>query len=79
MVQDLMNKKEIEFSKLEGESIIVITGTTYSRIPAPNGPRPIIIFHDNKPLKDKVPKSPKLVLFMEVPRPFPYKSEKMVP
>ena len=38
----------------------------------------ITIFHDNKPVKDKVPKASKPVLIVEVPRPFPYMSERMV-
>ena len=41
MVQDLIDIKEIEFSSRGEHSINVITSTSYSRNPSPNGPRPI--------------------------------------
>ena len=78
MMQDLIDRKEIEFSKPKEQSINVITGTTYSKTPSPNRPKPITIFHDNKPAEDKIPKAPKPILIVEVPRPFPYESKKMV-
>ena len=74
-----MDRKEIEFSRPEEQSIDVITGTTYSETLSQNELRPITIFHDNEPAKDKAPKASKPVLIIEVPRHFPYKSKKMVP
>ena len=79
MVQDLMDGKEIKFSSKKEQSINVITGTTYSGTSSPNGPKPIVIFHDNLPIKDKTSKAPRPVLVVEVPRPFLYKSNKLVP
>ena len=75
----MIDGKEIEFSSKREQSIHVITGTTYSRNPSLNGSRPITIFHDNLPVKDETSEAPKLVLVVEVPRPFLYKSNKMVP
>ena len=74
-----MDRKEIEFSKSIDPSISVITGTTYSGTPSSTSPRPIIIFHDNEAAKDEVPKASTPVLMVEVPRPFPYESQKVVP
>ena len=79
IVQNLMDKKEIEFSESNDPSINVITGTTYSRTPLSIDPRPIIIFHDNKAARVEVPKISALVLVVEVPRPFPYESQKAIP
>ena len=79
MVQDLMDRKEIEFLEPKRQSINVITDITYSRTLSSNGPRPITIFHDNKLTEDKALEAPKSMLIMKVPRPFPYKSENMVP
>ena len=69
-----MDRKEIEFSKSNDPSIDVITGTTYSRTPSSTSLRLITIFHDNEAAKDEMPKVSKLVLIIEVPRPFPYES-----
>ena len=44
MVQDLMDKKEIEFSDSIDPSINVITSTTYSGTPSSTSPMPITIF-----------------------------------
>ena len=67
-----MDRKEIEFSDVEGSSINVITDTTYSRTLSSTGPKPITIFHDNEVARTEVPKVPIPVLVVEVPRPFPY-------
>ena len=48
IVQNLMDRKKIEFSKSNDSSINVIMGTTYSGTPSSTGPRPITIFHDNE-------------------------------
>ena len=77
-VQDLIDKKEIEFSSKGEHSVNMITSTTYSGNPSPNGSRPITIFHDNLPVKDETSEAPKPVLVIEVPKLFPYKSNKMV-
>ena len=74
-----MDGKQIEFSSKGEHSINVITSTTYSRNPLLNGLRPITIFHDNLPMKDEIFKASKPVLVIEVPKPFPYRSNKMVP
>ena len=79
LVQNLMDRKEIEFSKSNGPSINVITGTTYLRTPSSTGPRSITIFHDNDAARAKVPKVSAPVLVLEVPRPFPYESQKAIP
>ena len=57
----------MDFSESNNPSINVITSTTYSGTPSSTGPRPITIFHDNE------------VAIVEVPRPFPYKSQKEIP
>ena len=75
MAQDLMDKKEIKFSKSINPSINVITGTTYSGTPSSTGPRLITIFHDNETAKDEMLKVSTQVLVVEVPRPFSYKSK----
>ena len=72
IVQDLMDRKEIEFSESINSSINIITGTTYSGTPSSTVPMPIIIFHDNEVAKDEMPKVSTPVLVVEVPRPFPY-------
>ena len=74
-----MDRKEIEFSSLEGSSIDVITSTTYSGIPSSTVPRPITIFHDNEAARTEMPKIPIIVLMVEVSKPFPYKSQKAIP
>ena len=74
-----MDKKEIEFSKLEDPSISVIIGTTYSGAPSLTGPKPITIFHDNEASRTEIPKVLTPVLVVEVPRPFPYESQRVVP
>ena len=78
-VQDLIDKKEIEFSSKGEHSVNMITSTTYSGNPSPNGSRPITIFHDNRPMKEETSKTPKPALVIEVPKPFLYTSNKMVP
>ena len=75
-MQNLVDRKKIEFLESSGPSINVITGTTYSGTPSSTGPRPITIFHDNEATRAKISA---LVLVVEVPRPFPYKSQKAVP
>ena len=75
----MIDRKEIEFSSKGEHSINVITSTTYLGDPSPNGPRPITIFHDNLPAKDETSEAPKPILVIEVPKPFPYRSNKMVP
>ena len=79
IVQNLMDWKEIEFSKSNDPSINVITSTTYSRIPSSTGPRLITIFHDNEAAITEVPKVSAPVLVIEVLRPFPYDSQKAIP
>ena len=74
-----MDEKEIEFSNAEGSSINVITDTMYSGTPSTNGPRPITIFHDNEAAITELPKVPIQVLIVEIPRPFLYESQKVVP
>ena len=74
-----MDKKEIEFSNSEGSSINVITCTIYSGIPSSTGPRSITIFHDNETARAVVPKVSIPVLVVEIPRPFPYESQKAIP
>ena len=74
-----MDRKDIEFLESFDISINVITGTTYSETPSSIGLRPIIIFHDNEATRDEVPKISTPVLMVEVPRPFPYESQKAVP
>ena len=74
-----MDKKEVEFSDSIGPSINVITGTTYSRTLSSTGPRPITIFHNNEAARAEVPKVSTPVLMVEVPKPFPYESQKVVP
>ena len=68
IVQKLMDKKEIEFPKLNDPSIDVIIGTTYSRTLSSTGPRPITIFHDNEAARDEMSKVSTPVLVIEVPR-----------
>ena len=41
--------------------------------------RPITIFHDNETVATELPKVPTLVLLVEIPKPFPYASQKVVP
>ena len=72
IIQNLMDWKEIEFSKPIDPSIDVITGITYSWTSSSTGPRPITIFHDNEATRDKAPKVSTSVLVVEVARPFPY-------
>ena len=79
IVQDLMDRKEIEFLKSNDLSIDVITSITYSGTPSSTGPRPIMIFHDNEAAKDEMPKVSTPILVVEVPKPFPYESQKAVP
>ena len=74
-----MDKKEIEFSKSINPSINVITGTTYSGTSSSTGPKSITIFHDNEIAITEMPKVPIPVLVVEVPRPFPYESQKVIP
>ena len=74
-----MDRKEIEFSDSKGPSINIITGTTYSGTPSSTGPRPIIIFHENETARTEVPKVPIPILVVEVPRAFPYESDKAIP
>ena len=74
-----MDRKEIEFSNSDGSYIKIITGTTYSMTPSSVDPRPITIFHDNKAARAEVPKVSILVLMIEIPRPFPYESQKTIP
>ena len=79
IVQDSMDRKEIEFLKSKDPSINVITSTTYLRTPSSTGPRPITTFHDNEEARNEMPKVPILVLVVEVLRPFSYESQKAVP
>ena len=53
-------------------------GTTYSGIPSSTGPRSITIFHDNEEARNEMPKVPIPILVVEVSRPFPYESQKVV-
>ena len=73
-----MDRKEIEFSDLEDSFVNVITSTMCSRAPSSTGPRPITIFHDNEATRMELPKVSILVLLVEVPKPFPYESQKAV-
>ena len=79
IVQNLMDRKEIEFSKSIDLFISVIIGTTYLGTPSSTGPKVTMIFHDNEAAKDEMPKVSTLVLVVEVPRPFSYESQKAVP
>ena len=74
-----MVRKEIKFFDLEDSFVNVITGTMYSGTPSSNGPRPITIFHDNETVGMELPKVPVPTLLVEVPKPFPYASQKAVP
>ena len=74
-----MDRKEIEFLKSNDLSIDVIIGTTYLGTLSSAGPKPITIIHDNEAARDGMPKVSTPVLVVEVPRPFPYKSQKVVP
>ena len=69
----------MDFSESNNPSINVITSTTYLGTPSSTGPRPITIFHDNKAAIAEVPKVSALVLVVEVPRPFLYESQKVIP
>ena len=79
VVQDLIDGKEIEFLSHREHFINVITGTTYSGNPSPNRPRPITIFYNNLPMNEETFEALKSVLVIEVPKPFPYTSNKTVP
>ena len=74
-----MDRKEIKFSKSVDPSIDVITSTTYLGTSSSNGPRAITIFHYNEAAKAEMPKVLTPVLVVEVPRPFSYESQKVVP
>ena len=74
-----MDRKEIELSDSEGSSINFITGNMYSETPSLTGPKLITIFHDNEVARAEVPEVSIPVLVVEVPRPFPYKSQKAIP
>ena len=74
IVQNLMDKKDIEFIESIDLSINVITSTTYSKTLSSTGLMPITIFHDNETARDKLPKVSIPVLIVEVLRPFPYES-----
>ena len=75
-----MNRKEIEFSKKSEEQFVnVITRAAYAENPSQNGPKPLIIFYDDEPMNDVLPKMHKPLLTVEVPKPFPYESNKRVP
>ena len=74
-----MDRKEIELSDSEGSSINVITGNMYSGTPSSIGPRLITIFHDNEVARAEVPEVSIPVLVVEVPKPFPCKSQKVIP
>ena len=54
-------------------------GTTYSGTASSTSPRPITIFHDNEAAKIELPKVLISVLVVEVPKPFPYESKKIIP
>ena len=73
-----MDRKEIEFSSSKDSSINVIIGTTYSGTPSSTGPRPITIFHDNEVARTGLPEVSIPILVVEVPKPFPYESQKAV-
>ena len=74
-----MDRKEIKFSESNDPSIDVIMGTTYLEAPSSTGPRSITIFHDNEAVRDEMHKVSTPILVVEVLRPFPYKSQKIVP
>ena len=78
LVQELMDRKEMKFLK-RPEEVDVITGATYSKNPSQNGPTPLIIFYNDEPENDALLKVPKSLLIVEVPKSFPYESNKMVP
>ena len=78
-MQDLIHEKEIEFSTNREHSIDVIISTSYSGDPSLNGLRPITIFHNNVLVNEETSETPKSVLVIEVPKPFPYTSNKMIP
>ena len=74
-----MDRKKVEFLESNDLSISVITSTMYLGTPSSTGPRPVTIFHNNETTRDEVPKVPTPVLVVEVPRPFPYESQKVIP
>ena len=74
-----MDRKEIEFSDTKSSSINAIMGTTDLGTLSSTGPKPITIFHDNEAARTEAPKVPILVLVIEIPRPFPYESKKVIP
>ena len=78
MVQDLMDKKKIEFSNSIDPSINVIMGTTYLGTSSSTDLRLITIFHDNEEARNEIPKVPKPILVVEVPSSFLYESQKAV-
>ena len=47
--------------------------------PSSTGPRSITIFHDNEVARDEMLEVLTPVLVIEVPRPFPYESQKVIP
>ena len=63
VVQNLMDRKEIDFLDSENPSINVITGTTYLGTSSSTDPKPITIFHDNEAARIALPKVPILVLW----------------
>ena len=69
----------MEFSESNDPSIDVITGTTYLGTLSSTGPKPITIFHDNEVAKDEMPMVSTSILVIEVPRPFLYESQKVMP
>ena len=74
-----MDRKEVEFSESTDPSINIIMGITYSETPMLTGPKPITIFHDNEAARTKLPKVSIPILVVEVPKPFPYESQKVIP
>ena len=74
-----MDRKEIDFLESVDPSIDVITGITYSGTASSNGFREITIFHDNEAAKAEMPKVSTPILVLEVPKPFPYESQKAIP
>ena len=64
--------------KSEEQFVDLITWAAYSENPSQNGSKPLIIFYDDEPTNDVLPKVHRPLLTVEMPRHFPYESNKRV-
>ena len=69
-------KRDGIFRKIEEQFVNVITDATYSKNPSQNEPKLLIIFYDYEPMNDALPEVHKPFLTVEVPKSFPYESNK---